>query len=100
MGLIVRGRTLAGWGAVVGAGGGEGGREELQIWGGEGSSYYTKMACVLMFTLYYKEALFSCPRNILVWALGGSSWFRIWSLTGVLPPAASITILSFSPVLA
>ena len=55
---------------------------------------------VFLCLLCYKEALFSCPRNILVWALRGSSWFRIWSLTGALPPAASITILSFSPVLA
>ena len=57
---------------------------------GEGSRYYTKMACVLMCTLYYKEALFSCPRNILVWTLRRSSWFRIWSLTGVLRPAGPL----------
>ena len=39
MGLIDRGRTLAGWGAVVGAGGGEGAGRNCRL--GEGKEVVT-----------------------------------------------------------
>lgn len=80
LGLIRRGGTWVGVG-----GGGEGGRaagRDSDL-GGEGSSYEGGVCPVR--TLCYGEALLSCPKNIPISALRGSSCFRILNLTGLLP---------------
>lgn len=73
------------WDLGGGGGGGEGGRaagRDSDL-GGEGGSYEGGVCPVR--TLCYGEALLSCPKNIPISALRGSSCFRILNLTGLLP---------------